>query len=361
MQDPRLRGAMDRSSERHRVVMGGWRKLAGDISPADALRLRAEVREYARAVAALDGLSPEVVETRRKLVEEIEPEVERTREALMAVCRPFGIESPVLAADLVRQLAQVAQLARRQRTLDAAEDEARKARLPLEHRLTELGFVDGDLPARLAAFEQRAGSAEERIHYRASGRAISVLDSEVARLEDLSHSQYRPEFGTSFTAADAAEPDPDELRERRETAHATYSMAARLVPDVSKINDRKSAVERRVAMLEGQLGEAKSPSPAKIAEVERHLQERVQELRSCGNGPHPESLPLVVDDCFVGLRADLKWQLLDRLDRISADGQVVYLTDDPDVATWARRRSTSGAVGFCDPVPGPVSEPLIAS
>jgi hypothetical protein len=358
MQDPRIKSAMDRAGEAHRVATSAWRKLAGDIAPADALRLRAEVTEYARAVDALDGLSPEVVETRRKLVEEIEPEVERAREALMAVCRPFGIESPVLAADLVRQLAQVAQVARRQRTLDAAEDEARKARLPLEQRLTALGFTDGDLPARLAAFEEHAANAQERITHRAAGRPVTVLEAEIARLEDLSHSQYRPEFGTSFTQADAAEPDPEELRERREAAHAAWTMAARLVPDVSQINDRRSAVDRRVAMLQAAAGEAKAPSAARLAEVERHLQERIEALRSCGRDG--ESLPMLLDDCFVGLRADVKWQLLDKLDRISAEGQVVYLTDDADVAAWARRRSRSGAVGFCDPVPAPAPEPLVA-
>jgi hypothetical protein len=47
--------------------------------------------------------------------------------------------------------------------------------------------------------------------------------------------------------------------------------------------------------------------------------------------------------------------MLDLVDRLSAHAQVVYLTDDADVSTWARRRSTTGAIAFLDPLRQPIT------
>jgi hypothetical protein len=57
-----------------------------------------------------------------------------------------------------------------------------------------------------------------------------------------------------------------------------------------------------------------------------------------------------MDECFLHLRADAKWAMLDLVDRFSAHAQVVYLTDDAEVATWARRRATTGSIAFLDPL-----------
>ena len=117
---------------------------------------RPRSRTYAASVEALEGLGDDVTETRRRLTEEIEPLVERAREALMDVCRPFGIEHPTLAADLVRQLAEVARAARLQEALETAEREEAEARRVVEDVLVRLGYAEGDLGSRITAFEERA-------------------------------------------------------------------------------------------------------------------------------------------------------------------------------------------------------------
>ena len=348
LNDPTLRAGLDKASHEHRRVMTEWRLLAGDISPVEAAKLKDEVRAYAASVAALDGLGDDLTKARRRLTEEIEPSVEAARTALIESCRPFGVEHATLAADLVRQLAEVARVARLQAALQAAEADELEARNALQSALSRLGFVTGPVEERVSAFEHDANLAEQRVHDRMVGRSVPEMSAEIERLDELVESEYRPEFGRSFTEADAKEPDPEELQARRDMTATAFYMASQIAPDVARIADRKSALERRVAVLEEQYGELGVPSPRKIAEIERHLQERLANLRHCGVGG--ESLPLLLDECFVHLRADVKWSMLDLIDRLAAHAQVVYLTNDAEVATWGRRRAATGGVGFLDPL-----------
>jgi hypothetical protein len=348
MKDPTLRRKLEHASTDQRHAMAEWRQLAGDMAPAVALKLEAEVRAYAASVAALDGLGDDVDRTRRRLTESIEPAVEKAREALMAVCRPFGIESPVLAADLVRQLADVARFAHLQRALEEAEAREAEARAPLDEVLTRAGLTDGPVGIRVQQFEQAAQAAALRVQYRSLARSPRDIDREIDRLEALTRSEYKPEYGSTFNAADAKEPDPGELERRRDMTAMAYQTASQLVPDVARIADRKSAVERRVAVLEEEFGEAGVPTSTRMSELERYLRDRVAAVERCG--PGGELLPLIFDDAFSTLRADAKWAMLDSIDRLSAAAQVIYLSDDPEVAVWARRRSAAGTVGHEDPL-----------
>ena len=348
MQDPSLRAPLERAGREHRTVMHAWRSLAGDIAPAEALKLEHEVRLYAASVSGLRDLGDEVTDTRKRLVEEIEPAVEQARERLLEACRPFGIEHTTLAADLVRQLAEVARVARLQQALQEAEDAEREARMQVEEPLTQLGFTEGDLASRLVVFEARAAEADQRVRYRVANRALREIDKEIERHDALVKSQWKPEYGTHIDPNDAREPDPDMLQTRRDMTAVAYHTATRLVPDIERIADRRAALERRVAALEAEFGEAATPSKAKMAEIERELQHRLAKLRHCGRSG--ETLPLLMDECFVHLRPDVKWSMLDLVDRLSGHAQVIYMTDDADVAVWARRRANAGTVTFLDPL-----------
>lgn len=352
LQDSSLRVALDRAAREHRKVMHAWRLLAGDMAPQEALKLEDEVRAYAASVDALETLGDDVEDTRRRLVEEIEPAVEEARERLLEACRPFGIEHATLAADLVRQLAEVARVARLQQQLEEAEEAELEARRGVEEPLAQMGLVDGDIETRIAAFEERATGADERVRYRSANRALREVEREIERLDALVKSEWKPEYGSSFTAADARDPDPEMLQSRREMTAMAYHTATRLVPDVERIADRRAALERRVAALEAEFGEAATPSKVKMAEIERELQHRLARLRHCGRSGEP--LPLLMDECFVHLRPDVKWMMLDLVDRLAGHAQVVYMTDDPDVTVWARRRAAAGTVTFLDPLRQPV-------
>ncbi|HEX2849310.1 MAG TPA: hypothetical protein VHN98_02100 [Acidimicrobiales bacterium] len=353
MQDPVVRHRLETAARAHRKAMHHWRLLAGDLSPAEAVDLEHEVRAYAASLDRLDDLGDEVADTRRRLVEEIEPLVEKAREALLDACRPFGVENATLAADLVRQLAQVARIARIQQRLEEAEAEETEARLLVESALQQVGYVEGDLAGRLMAFDEVATAAEQRVRDRERARDADELDREIARLEEAVQAEWRTDYGSSFVAADAREPDPEELASRREMTAMAFHTANRLVPDISLIKDRRAAVERRVLVLEVQSDDEGVPSSEKIAEIERELQHRLAALRHCGRDG--EQLPLLLDDCFLNLRADAKWQMLDLVDRLAAHAQLIYLTADPDVTTWARRRAATGSISFQEPHPLGVS------
>lgn len=348
LKDPSLRVPLERAADAHRQAMAEWRALAGELSPLEAVDLEDEVRSYAASVGAVGGLGDDVTELRRRLTDAVEPAVERARESLLELCRPFGIEHPTLAADLVRQLAEVARVARLQEDLERAEAEEAEARALVEDLLVRMGYTDDGLDQRLQAFEERASQAEQRVRARTMGRSVNEIGREIERLEALAAVEYRPEFGATLTAADAHEPDPAQLQIRRDLTATAYYTAHQIVPDVARIADRKAALERRVSILEEAQGDVGMIPPSKLNDIESYLHQRLEKLASWGI--HDESLPLVLDECLLHLRADDKWTMLDILDRLSASAQIVYLTEDPEVATWARRRAATGSIAFLDPL-----------
>lgn len=341
-QDPELHAPLEQAANAYREAMGHWRRLAGDLPPASALALEPEVRSYAARLSAVDDLGTEAEAIRRRLMDHVEPAVNQARERFLEVIRPFGIENPVLASDLVRQIVDVAKVARRQLEVEAIEAELAEAAEALDERFTALG-MRGDIEDRIASFEAAAMNAEQRIRARAMRRPIADVDAEIHRLQDMARAEYRPEYG-SVTAQDAAEPDPEELRRRRELTATALTTASRLIPDIDLIADRKQALERRVEFLEEHHSEVVG-SLTRASEVEPYLAERITE--ACA-GDSREPLPLLIDDLFANVRADQKWDLLDMLDHLSAGAQIVYLTNDPDALRWARRRAQGGSIAVAE-------------
>jgi len=59
--------------------------------------------------------------------------------------------------------------------------------------------------------------------------------------------------------------------------------------------------------------------------------------------------PALLDDPFVGIEEHITPSLLELLVRSSQHQQVILLTEDPQVASWARLESMTGAVGIIEP------------
>ncbi|MGH9268049.1 MAG: hypothetical protein ACRD0D_07720, partial [Acidimicrobiales bacterium] len=134
------------------------------------------------------------------------------------------------------------------------------------------------------------------------------------------------------------------LIERGQMTSTAYFTAKSLVPNVAALADRRSALERRVAALEKDVGGPR-PAPMGLAEIEATLAERIDAI---GRQPGGEPLPILLDDVFRHLGPEAKWAALDAVDRLSGRAQVVYLADDPAVVTWARRRAATGAITHND-------------
>ena len=180
---------------------------------------------------------------------------------------------------------------------------------------------------------------------RASGQPYDAVAFE-ARVRQ----ERRPEWGTTVAAFDGEEPDVEELARRRASTAQAHEMAAKLVPDVELLADRRNAVERRVAVLESSLGEVSSANPLfETPDIEQLLLARVVAARNAG--PLGEALPVLLDEPFLRLHGESKWAMLDLVERLAEKTQMIYLTDDVDVVVWARRRSATGAIALTIAVP----------
>ena len=82
-------------------------------------------------------------------------------------------------------------------------------------------------------------------------------------------------------------------------------------------------------------------------DLARVLIARLAELRRLGDGT--EALPLILDDPFAELDRSAKPALLELLSHTSGSPQLIYLTDDEDVASWARLEALTGALAIIEP------------
>lgn len=88
-------------------------------------------------------------------------------------------------------------------------------------------------------------------------------------------------------------------------------------------------------------------------DLARVLVGRLAELRRLGGGA--ESCPLVLDDPFADLDRTAKPALLELISHASGSPQLVYLTDDEDVASWARLEALTGALAIIEPAVEPAA------
>jgi hypothetical protein len=84
------------------------------------------------------------------------------------------------------------------------------------------------------------------------------------------------------------------------------------------------------------------------AELAHALLQRLQLLKSLGAGG--ESFPLMIDDALTEVDSAAKPELLELLTKASLNQQIIYLTQDPDVASWARVEALTGHLSIIEPV-----------
>ncbi|MET0727691.1 MAG: hypothetical protein ABWZ76_05280 [Acidimicrobiales bacterium] len=122
-----------------------------------------------------------------------------------------------------------------------------------------------------------------------------------------------------------------------------------------------SRLRREVDALGALSVTAPDVSSDQTDELAHTLVTRLVEARSAGT----EEVPLLLDDPFRQLDPSMKLLLLELLGRAAGEPQVVFLTDDEDVASWARLEALTGDVSLVEPKPEPVSgaglrQPVIA-
>ena len=74
---------------------------------------------------------------------------------------------------------------------------------------------------------------------------------------------------------------------------------------------------------------------------------RLAQLRHVG--PNGDSFPLILDDPFIELDSSVKPGLLELLGRAASQQQIVFLTEDDDVASWAKIEALTGDLSLLEP------------
>jgi hypothetical protein len=350
-------GAHDRleaSNEEHRAALTRWHDLAGTVSVETARQLESEVRAYAGALAQLGSTAGELESMRIELTDRAEPAVARARSALVETCAAYALDDvTVETADaallerLVLEQVELGRVARAQEELKAAEVDEEKLATQLDDVLHHLGFRDGTLDARSGALDWAVERASERQEARRRARSRTEIEDDLVRLQNESRRLRRPEWAT-VQASDAAGPNLEELLARQAAVRAALDQE-RTEIDPERLADRHSAMERRVAALETKLDHDHPESTiAQVADVQQYLLAHLTKSAHCGL--NDESLPVVLDEPFVRIAADRKWELLDMLRRLGENTQLIYLTDDPFVGAWARRRASAGLITLMEPI-----------
>lgn len=345
MVDPLARDRVEQAMLEHRLAEIQWRELAGDISVDDAAALEDETRSYTDAMSAVEGVADELNRLNRRLREIVEPQLEEARTALVAAGRPYGIDDADLAAELIRLQVELGRTARLQQELIDAQVTAREAERALTEGLMNVGFADGDLASRLGAFEWALARAAERVEARKAARSLEEIDHDLRRLEADAEKLRRPEW-SNVSPAEADEPELDDLKARRESLAGSYQAANTIVPDVERLNDRHRAVSRRVDVLEAELRQQGVLDTGPADQVQQFLLARLAAAR---RGPGGVSLPVVLDDPLRLVDSERKYELLELTTRLAERVQLIYLTDDPDVALWARRQAGTGSLTLLEP------------
>jgi hypothetical protein len=150
------------------------------------------------------------------------------------------------------------------------------------------------------------------------------------------------------TSDEAAAPDVEELEARRATVLARREDDGSTA-DVTRLRDRHAALERRVSALVARHQVDGAPAdPSEVADIQQHLLAHLTKASQAG--PHGDPVPALLDEVLVRVPAERTWDLLDLLYRLSERHQIVYLSDDPFVAAWARQCPV-GAVMLLEPEP----------
>lgn len=89
----------------------------------------------------------------------------------------------------------------------------------------------------------------------------------------------------------------------------------------------------RDAAVATDTGVATDPGGTEVNELEMYLLARLFGQRDI---PGLGAVPLVIDDALCDLRIEVRRAGLNLLERMSDAVQIVYVTDDPDIAAWAR-------------------------
>lgn len=140
--------------------------------------------------------------------------------------------------------------------------------------------------------------------------------------------------------------------EDHRAALTEWQVLAGEVPVEWAIDHRRTITEahrdlRETLGLNNAIGINLPPVDETFADISDAVRERLETTKVLGAGG--ESFPTFLDDPFRDTSTTTKAELLEFLVAASAQQQIIYLTDDEDVASWARLEAITGLLSIIEP------------
>jgi hypothetical protein len=327
--------AMETAANARVAALVDWRDLVGDTELDDVGGREAAIRSHADAIDPVArqnriAAARAAADTARRAEHDAAHQVARGLDG-------YGIRPDVAPGEvqaLVDERIAAGSHARDWQRLYARQADATAAAHELDDVLIGLGFDQGGLELRLDRVVDAIARARERQEPGAGRRTRTEVTAELRSLQIEVEATRRDHWAGN----DPQQPPvaPDLLEEQRDEAVAAVARSVR--PDITAAEQRLELMVERVAELERELGEGvDGPAP-----LHKRLIAKV--ARTMWQGGVEESVPIILDDPLAAVPADQRCDLLDMLVRLSDKTQVIYLTEDPVVARWARQRPHDGSL-----------------
>jgi len=235
-------------------------------------------------------------------------------------------------------------------------EEARSVVRTAEQRLDRQAQLEADIAERKAELES-ATRAEEAV-----ASALSAAENEANTAAEAEHATAteRSHRETELAAAAHAEQQAAATLEALSNRLAQAARTADTSEFERAVADAQAAVvqatasvegaRRELALVDAQLADLDgdghgavmpTAAPADIEELEWYLLARVAAQRSVS---YAGSVPLVLDDALADVRGADLVHLLSRLERMSTAVQVIVVSEDDEVASWADSVGTDRAM-----------------
>lgn len=137
---------------------------------------------------------------------------------------------------------------------------------------------------------------------------------------------------------------------KHESSMATwFGLVGDIVPDwACEHRDEIEEASQRMTEVSSITANPLNVEDGDAAALAHALMARLEVVRTAG--PGGESLPLILDDSLRGIDHNLKAPLLELLLHSSNNQQLVFLTEDTDVADWARVEAITGELSILEPM-----------
>lgn len=178
------------------------------------------------------------------------------------------------------------------------------------------------------------------------GRARKAEEEALSAAGASSYLGFHLQRVNNLLSSDQSRRELTEAHEAHRDAAEAWQRMAGDVPVAWALDHRDDIVSAaRVRVRAENPGGTQSEDLGTVLAEE--LVVRLAEARRLGRTG--ESFPLVLDDPFVNFDSSVKPALLEMLVEASHRQQVILLTEDPDVAAWARLEAITGALSVVEP------------